>query len=286
MGQVRFHIREPSDSVCDARSGMITVTVINTMFGDQSASIELLDDLVGTGARGGHRHPKQRHTPLAVLWAGGGRRRKQVYCTRRLLPTVLAFGLLLSGCGGSGGPTAPSPVGNPPLLRIAEILVSLPAYNRGEWRHWIDADGDCQNTRAEVLIEESLAPVLFRDGKNCTVDSGRWFDQYTATTVFFAADLDVDHFVPLANAHRSGGYVWSSSEKERFANDLSDRDHLIAVTAGANRSKGARGPEEWRPENTAYWCSYATIWTRVKKTWNLTATQAEWTALQEMLATC
>ena len=98
--------------------------------------------------------------------------------------------------------------------------------------------------------------------------------------------MDIDHFIPLKNAHQSGGYNWSSAKKEEFANYRLDPDNLIAVNLSANRSKGAKGPDEWKPSNTDYWCEYAYDWIRIKDYWNLTATQAEWDALVSMIETC
>ena len=99
-------------------------------------------------------------------------------------------------------------------------------------------------------------------------------------------DLDIDHLVPLKNAHLSGWWRWDAEMKEEYANDLSDPDHLIAVTAGANRSKGARGPEEWGPPEQSYWCQYATDWTEVKARWELTMTKVESEIVMDMLGTC
>ena len=173
-----------------------------------------------------------------------------------------------------------------PKLIISEISTSIPEYDRDDWNHWIDENGDCQNTRHEVLIEESFETVIYTSDTYCSVSTGKWYGNYTGQYYYNASELDIDHFIPLKNAHQSGGYNWSSEKKEEFANYRLDPDNLLAVNLSANRSKGAKGPDEWKPSNTEYWCEYAYDWIRIKHYWNLTATQAEWDALVSMIETC
>jgi len=173
-----------------------------------------------------------------------------------------------------------------PQLVIREISTSIPIYYRDDWSHWSDDDGDCQNIRHEVLQDETFEAVTFTNSSNCYVATGKWYGVYTATYYYSASELDVDHFVPLKNAHDSGGYEWSFQKKKEYANYLEDSDHLIAVQSGANRSKGARGPEDWKPTNKDYWCEYAYDWIRIKDTWGLTATQNEWNTLVSMIDAC
>ena len=180
-----------------------------------------------------------------------------------------------------------APGGDPEMtITIAEVPHDIPAYIRDEWRHWIDADDDCQNTRHEVLIAESRIPVTYKDDRQCQVIAGLWFDDFTGTEVTSASELDIDHLIALADAHRSGGWAWSSARKQEFANVLSDPGHLNAVVSSDNRQKSASGPDEWRPPNRSHWCDYATAWIRVKATWGLTATRDEAAALSEMIETC
>ena len=53
-------------------------------------------------------------------------------------------------------------------------------YNRKDYRHWIDEDRDCQNTRNEVLIQEFLDPVTYKSSKGCKVSSGKWHGSFTS----------------------------------------------------------------------------------------------------------
>ena len=69
-------------------------------------------------------------------------------------------------------------------------------YHRGNWRHWIDSDKDCQDTRAEALIQESLDPVYFATDDRCRVAGGEWLGPGSAEVFRDASDVDVDHHVP------------------------------------------------------------------------------------------
>ena len=78
-------------------------------------------------------------------------------------------------------------------------------YDRKQFGTWIDADGDCQNTRHEVLTEESLIPVTFKTSRQCFVKSGQWLDPYTGRVFTNPSLLDVDHVVPTQGSLPLGG---------------------------------------------------------------------------------
>lgn len=162
----------------------------------------------------------------------------------------------------------------------------LPEYVRNDWKHWVDADGDCQRARDEVLIAESEITVTFKTTDNCKVASGRWTDPYTNEVFTDPGKLDVDHMIPLSNAHRSGGWEWSFQRREQYANDLNHTEHLIAVKASANRSKGAKSPDQWMPENEDYWCTYIENWEAIKLRWGLLMTVKESSTVNNFKSSC
>ncbi|MFF2631148.1 HNH endonuclease family protein [Kitasatospora griseola] len=157
-------------------------------------------------------------------------------------------------------------------------------YERTKFRHWIDADKNGCNTRAEVLIAEAVtAPEI---GAGCALTGGTWLSKYDDLLLTDASLSDVDHVVPLAESWDSGASAWSAAERQAYANDLDEPRALIAVSAKSNRSKADKDVTEWLPPAEAYRCTYITDWTVVKTRWGLSVDQAEADTLHRLATAC
>lgn len=169
------------------------------------------------------------------------------------------------------------------LLGRITVARERPAgYNRALFKHWIDADRDSCNTREEVLISESLSPPQV-DAFGCKVIAGDWFSPYDGVSHSDPAELDIDHVVALKEAWDSGAHAWSASRRQSFANDLTSRATLIAVTAGVNRSKSDKDPSNWMPPRKEYWCTYLADWVAIKSRWGLSMDQSEHGRIRNIL---
>lgn len=153
-------------------------------------------------------------------------------------------------------------------------------YARSKFSHWVDANRDCQDTRAEVLVQESR----IRASGGCTIRRGKWRSYYDGRVHRQASRLDVDHLVPLAEAWDSGARRWNPATRRRFANDLADRRALVAVTAGVNRSKSDRDPGQWMPSRGK--CRYVREWVAVKSRWSLAVDRREKRRLRRVANRC
>lgn len=97
---------------------------------------------------------------------------------------------------------------------------SSDSYERSAFGHgWDDEDGDCQDSRAEVLIATSSTTVRFATDKSCRVVTGRWISPFTGNVTQNSSEIEIDHVVPLAWAWDRGASNWSDARRERFAND-------------------------------------------------------------------
>ncbi len=159
------------------------------------------------------------------------------------------------------------------FLATAFLATGQENYNRKLYPHWIDEDGNCMNTRHEMLRRQSRSPVrLSLDG--CRVVYGEWLDPYTNRIYKNPRDLSIDHVVALKEAHVSGAYDWNLARRTKFANDA---DNLLAVATDVNQRKGHKNPAQWMPDVGQ--CSYLKKWVAVKKKWTLRMDRKERNAI-------
>ncbi|CAB4577443.1 MAG: DUF1524 domain-containing protein [Actinobacteria bacterium] len=171
--------------------------------------------------------------------------------------------------------------------KFAALLVAseiTEGYDRSLFPHWIDADRDGCNARYEVLIAEAITPPSVTN--RCRLIGGSWRSEFDYKIFRNPSQLDVDHFVPLAEAWRSGAANWSTQQRISFANDLELPDALISVSRSTNRSKSDRDVASWLPPNRSYRCQYLSSWVEVKFKWKLTVDAAERRSLEDGLLDC
>ena len=159
-------------------------------------------------------------------------------------------------------------------LRIEPEYEDTP-YDRSEFPHWDDEDGDGMNTRLEILSLEKVGNVGWYSRWD-----GEW---YAGEGGLSAPRFDIDHIVSLKEAWRSGADEWSASDKDTFADDMLN---LTAVTASSNRSKGAKDASEWLPSEASGKCYLVIRVIQVKTKWSLSIDQDEYTALKELTESC
>jgi uncharacterized protein DUF1524 len=168
-----------------------------------------------------------------------------------------------------------------------------------EWGEGWDSRGRGCDTRDVVLESQNRGEIRTRAGcqAECVSEAPCWTSPYDDVPTHDARDLEIDHIVPVGEAARSpvvgsgpageaavpAAIAWSPAEKHKF---YEDTKNLIAVTESVNQAKSDGDPAEWRPENRAYWCEYATVYTAAKVRHGLSADEAERDALRELFGEC
>lgn len=163
-------------------------------------------------------------------------------------------------------------------------------YDRDEFGYaWMDtADGvplarnGC-DTRND-LIRRDGQNLEFRSGSDCVVVAMTLHDPYTGTTIEWrkqkAAEVQIDHVVPLSYSWQMGSSRWPESKRKQLANDVLN---LIPVEGRANSAKGDSGPASWLPPNKPVRCAYAVRFAQVALKYEMPVTAPD---KQMMLKQC
>lgn len=173
-------------------------------------------------------------------------------------------------------------------LNALEVKGRAPktGYTRSQFGSGWQESGGC-DTRNRILARD-LTEVLY-EVNSCVVLSGVLNDPYTAKVIRFqrgqgtSDDVQIDHVVALSDAWQKGAQLLTSALREKFANDGLN---LLAVDGAANQNKGDGDAATWLPSNKSIRCSYVARQVSVKLKYSLWITNAEKTAIQNILKDC
>ncbi|GII86484.1 lipoprotein [Sphaerisporangium siamense] len=218
-----------------------------------------------------------------------------------------------AGSGGKGGgSTGVSPLDNPDgterglgaissgkdRAAAVKLIDKVPTkgrgaktgYDREDFGYaWADNAEDIPfarngcDTRNDILKRDGK-DLKYRSGSNCVLVSMTLEDPYTGKTIEWsksdAAEVQIDHVMPLSYDWQMGASRWSKAERMRIANDPLN---LLPVDGSANSSKGDSGPATWLPPSKTIRCAYAVRFAQVALKYDLPVTAPDKDA---MLAQC
>ena len=153
-------------------------------------------------------------------------------------------------------------------------------YDRDDYDHYLGRDENGCNLRDRILLQDAVRVISVTD--RCDAQ-GEWLSWLDGRAVSDESELQIDHLVALAEAHRSGAWKWDEEQRSEFFND---EETLSAVTAEVNRRKSDHDPAVWQPPDDGAWCRYAREWIEIKSRYELTADRAEVAALADLLDSC
>jgi hypothetical protein len=186
-------------------------------------------------------------------------------------------GLALIGWTVGGSPPDPAPGLGARYAHLVDDTATPGGYDRGEFGSgWADLDGDCLDTREEMLHSESrVAPTV----EDCTVVDGEWVGYLTGEPLFDRGDVDIDHVVSLSDAWQSGANEWTRAERVEFANDL---ENLGVSWDSENRRKSDRTPAGYTAPYRD--CGWVVRWAETKRAWGLRIARADFVRVEACVA--
>ena len=173
------------------------------------------------------------------------------------------------------------------VLENLEVKGRAPktGYSREEfYNSWPTVEG-C-NLRQRIIKRE-FGDSAVLDG--CNVVKGEFDEPYTGEHLLFTTKeeiskgIQIDHVVALSDAWQKGAQYMDKSVRYEMATDPLN---LLAVDAKANQAKSDGDAATWLPKNKKFRCQYVARQVSVKWKYKLWVTEAEKTAIHDILVTC
>lgn len=182
------------------------------------------------------------------------------------------------------------------MIKAADILALLEVkgrapktgYSREQfYETWPKIDG-C-SLRQHIIKRELGDSAVLSSSDNCSVVSGEYDEPYTGLHMIFyqksdfTSQIQIDHVVALSDAWQKGAQLLSLDERYELATDPLN---LLAVDSKTNKDKSDGDAATWLPPNKTFRCSYVARQVSVKYKYRLWVTNAEKTAIQNILERC